>query len=59
MKLILELLDDWSHINGIFQNTSVVPFSNFVDFVYSASRICLGQNVKALVFVEANLSFED
>ena len=32
-----------------FLNASVVPSSNFVDFIYCASRICLGQNVKALV----------
>ena len=31
----------------IFSNASVVPSSNFVDFIHCASRICLGQNVKA------------
>ena len=34
----------------IFLNASVVPSSNFVDFIHSASRICLGQNVKDLVW---------
>ena len=33
-----------------FLNASVVPSSNFVDFIHCASRICLGQNVKALVW---------
>ena len=27
-----------------------MPSSNFVDFIQCASRICLGQNVKALVW---------
>ena len=34
----------------IFLNTSVVPSPNFVDFIHCASRIGLGQNVKALVW---------
>ena len=34
----------------IFLNASVVPSSNFVDFIHCASRIYLGQNVKALVW---------
>ena len=34
----------------MFLNASVVPSSNFVDFIHCASRICLGQNVKALVW---------
>ena len=33
----------------IFLNTSVVLSSNFADFIHCTSRICLGQNVKALV----------
>ena len=27
-----------------------MPFSNFVDFIHNASKICFGQNVKALVW---------
>ena len=27
-----------------------MPYSNFVDFIHCTSRICLGQNVKALVW---------
>ena len=34
----------------IFLNASVVPSSSFVDFIHCTSRICLGQNVKALVW---------
>ena len=34
----------------IFSSASVVPSSNFVDFIHCASRICLGQNIKALVW---------
>ena len=37
-------------MNCILENTSVVPSSNFVDFIYRASRICLGQSAKALVW---------
>ena len=47
---MVELLDDRSHINCILQNTSVVPFSNFADSIHRPSRICLEQNVKALVW---------
>ena len=32
----------------IFSNASVVPYSNFVDFIHCKSIICLCQNVKAL-----------
>ena len=39
-----------TNINCILENTSVVPSSNFVDFILSASRICLGQNVKSLTW---------
>ena len=49
MKLISKLPSRRSDINCILENTSVVPPSNFVDFVQCASRICLGQNAKALV----------
>ena len=41
----------------IFLNASVVPSSNFVDFIHCTSRICLGQNFG--LEEEANLSFED
>ena len=34
----------------MMENTSVVPSSNFVDFIHRASRICLGQSAKALVW---------
>ena len=44
-------------MNCIVENTSVVPSSNFVDFIHRASRICLGQS--SGLEVEANLSFED
>ena len=37
-------------MNCIMENTSVVPSSNFVDFIQRASRICLGQSAKALVW---------
>ena len=37
-------------MNCIMENTSVVPSSNFVDFIHRASRICLGQSAKALVW---------
>ena len=37
-------------MNCIIENTSVVPSSNFVDFIHRASRICLGQSAKALVW---------
>ena len=37
-------------MNCIMENTSVVPSSNFVDFIHRASRICLGQSTKALVW---------
>ena len=37
-------------MNCIMENKSVVPSSNFVDFNHRASRICLGQNAKALVW---------
>ena len=43
------LPDDRSSINCIWENTSVVPSSNFLDFIHCDSRICLGQNIKALV----------
>ena len=36
-------------MNCILENTSVLPSSNFVDFIHRASRICLGQSAKALV----------
>ena len=40
--------------NTNYKNNSVqyttVPSSNFVDFIHCASRICLGQNVKDLVW---------
>ena len=49
MKLILSSLDEVSH-KLYFENTSVLPSSDFVDFIHRASRICLGQNVKALVW---------
>ena len=39
-----------THINCILENTSGVPSSNLVDFFHSASRICLGQSAKALVW---------
>ena len=32
-----------SHINCILLKTSVVPSSDFVDFIHCASKICLGQ----------------
>ena len=35
---------------AVFLNASVVPSSNFVDFIHCTSRICLCQNVKALVW---------
>ena len=41
---------DRSHINCILFNTSVVPSSNFLDFIHCASRICFDENVKALVW---------
>ena len=34
----------------MFVNASIVPSSNFVDFIHCASRICLGQNFKALIW---------
>ena len=34
----------------MFLNASVGPSSNFVDFIHCASRISLGQHVKALVW---------
>ena len=34
----------------ICKNASVVPSSNFLDFIHCASRICLGQNSKDLVW---------
>ena len=37
-------------MNCILENTSVLPSSNFVDFIHRASRICLGQSAKALVW---------
>ena len=37
-------------MNCILENTSVVPSLNFVDFIHRASRICLGQSAKALVW---------
>ena len=37
-------------MNCIMENTSVVPSSNFVYFIHRASRICLGQSAKALVW---------
>ena len=37
-------------MNYILENTSVWPSSNFVDFIHRASRICLGQSAKALVW---------
>ena len=37
-------------MNCIMENTSVVPSSNFVDFIHRASRIFLGQSAKALVW---------
>ena len=37
-------------MNCIMENTSVAPSSNFVDFVHRASRICLSQSAKALVW---------
>ena len=37
-------------MNCIMENTSVVPSLNFVDFIHRASRICLGQSAKALVW---------
>ena len=37
-------------MNCILENTSVLPSSNFVDFIHRASRICLGQIAKALVW---------
>ena len=42
-------LGDRSHVSCILSNTSVVPSSRFVYFIHCASRICLGQSVKALV----------
>ena len=36
-------------MNCVWENTSVLPSSNFVEFIHCDSRICLGQNVKALV----------
>ena len=50
MKLFRSSLDDKFHISCILQNTSVMPSSKLVDFIPCASRICLGQNVKALVW---------
>ena len=32
-----------------------MPSSEFVDFIHCASRICLGQNVKALVWRERQI----
>ena len=37
-------------MNCILENTSVLPSSSFVDFIHRASRICLGQSAKALVW---------
>ena len=37
-------------MNCILENTSVLPSSNFVDFIHRASRMCLGQSAKALVW---------
>ena len=37
-------------MNCILENTSVLPSSNFIDFIHRASRICLGQSAKALVW---------
>ena len=37
-------------MNCILENTSVLPSSNFVDFIHRPSRICLGQSAKALVW---------
>ena len=37
-------------MNCILENTSVLPSSNFVDFIHRASRICLGQSAKDLVW---------
>ena len=39
-----------SNINCILEKISIVPSSSFVDFIQSASRICLGQNFKSLVW---------
>ena len=44
------LLTKRSHVGCISLNASVMPSSNFVDFIHCVSRICLGQNVKALVW---------
>ena len=43
-------------MNCILENTSVLPSSNFVDFIHSASRICLGQSAKALVWRSRQIS---
>ena len=50
MKLISELPCGKDSHKLHFENTSVAPSSKFFYFIHFASRICLRQNIKALVW---------